>query len=117
MTFHGYHGVLKEEKVLGQKFVVDVAMSTCMRAAGVSDDLGDTVDYARAFDLVRSEVEGETSRDLIECVSARVAEALLREFPAVADVRVGVHKPHVAVTGVLGSLGVEIFRRRGDFDV
>ena len=39
--------------------------------------------------------------------------ALLREFPAVADVRVGVQKPHVAVTGVLGSLGVEIFQTRG----
>jgi dihydroneopterin aldolase len=38
--------------------------------------------------------------------------ALLREFPSVADVRVGVQKPHVAVTGVLGSLGVEIFRTR-----
>lgn len=72
MTFHGYHGVLAEEKVLGQKFVVDVAMSTCMRAAGASDDLSDTVNYARAFDLVKEEVEGE-SRDLIECVSERIA--------------------------------------------
>ena len=72
MTFHGYHGVLREEKVLGQKFVVDVTMSTCMAAAGVSDDLHDTVDYARAFELVKGEVEGE-SRDLIECVSHRIA--------------------------------------------
>jgi hypothetical protein len=41
--------------------------------------------------------------------------ALLHEFPTVEDVLVGVHKPHVAVTGVLVSLGVEIFRRRDDF--
>jgi hypothetical protein len=43
-----------------------------MAAAGASDDLHDTVDYARAFDLVKEEVEGQ-SRDLIECVSARIA--------------------------------------------
>ena len=50
MTFHGYHGVLAEEKSLGQKFVLDVTMSACHRAAGASDDIADTVDYARAFD-------------------------------------------------------------------
>ena len=42
----------------------------------------------------------------------RVASALLRTFPSVADVRVGVRKPHVAVEGVLESLGVEVFRSR-----
>ena len=115
MTFHGYHGVLAEEKSLGQKFVLDVTMSACHRAAGASDDIADTVDYARAFDLVRAEVEGrDNSRNLIERVGERVARALLREFPAVRDVTVGVRKPHVAVVGVLGSLGVEVFRERGD---
>jgi len=111
MVFHAYHGVLPEEKTLGQKFVVDVAMSTCLRAAEASDDIGDTVDYARAFDVVKGEVTG-ASRDLIECVGGRVASALLRTFPSVADVRVGVRKPHVAVEGVLESLGVEVFRSR-----
>ena len=78
LTFHGYHGVLPEEKVLGQKFVIDVTMSTCMAAAGTSDDLNDTVDYARAFDLVKGIVEGE-SKDLIECVGQRIATVRKRE--------------------------------------
>jgi len=52
--------VLKEEKVLGQKFVVDVTMSVCLRAAAASDDLVDTVNYAAAFDLVKTEVEGQS---------------------------------------------------------
>lgn len=114
MTFHGYHGVLPEEKTLGQKFVVDVTMSTCHLKAGASDDIEDTVDYARAFDIVRAEVEGrENARDLIECVGERISRALLDEFPAVADVSVRVEKPHVAVVGVLHSLGVEVYRERG----
>ena len=71
---------MKEEKVLGQKFVVDVTMSVCLRAAAASDDLVDTVNYAAAFDLVKSEVEGQ-SRDLIECLSGRIAAGILREFP------------------------------------
>ena len=114
MTFHGYHGVLPEEKTLGQKFVVDVTMSACHLKAGASDDIEDTVDYARAFDIVRAEVEGrENARDLIERVGERIARALLDEFPTVADVSVRVEKPHVAVVGVLHSLGVEVYRERG----
>lgn len=113
MTFHGYHGVLPEENTLGQKFVVDVTMSACHLKAGASDNIEDTVDYARAFDIVRAEVEGrENAKKLIERVGERVARALLDEFPAVADVSVSVSKPHVAVVGVLESLGVEIYRER-----
>ena len=60
-----------------------------LRAAAASDDLHDTVNYAAAFDLVKSEVEGG-SRDLIECLSGRIAAGLLREFPTV--------RPHTGPT-------------------
>ena len=113
LVFHGYHGVLPEEKSLGQKFVVDVTMSVCHLRSGVSDDIADTVDYAAAYALIRKEVEGkENAKDLIERVGARVAEALLRTFPKVRDVAVRVRKPHVAVDGVVGSLGIEVYRER-----
>lgn len=113
MTFMGYHGVLDAERVLGQKFVVDVTMSADMRAAGASDDIEHTVDYARAYDLVKRRVESDPV-NLIEKVSADIARTLLHEFPTVEDVRVGVRKPHVAVSGVVDSLGVEIYRKRGE---
>ena len=113
MTFMGYHGVLDAERVLGQKFVVDVTMSADMRAAGTSDDIEHTVDYARAYDLVKRRVESDPV-NLIEKVSADIARTLLHEFPTVEDVRVGVRKPHVAVSGVVDSLGVEIYRKRGE---
>ena len=113
MTFTGFHGVLDAERALGQKFVVDVTMSTDTREAGASDDIAHTVDYARAYDLVKRRVESEPA-NLIEKVSADIARTLLEEFPTVEDVRVGVRKPHVAVSGVVDSLGVEIHRKRGE---
>ncbi len=113
LVFHGYHGVLPEEKALGQKFVVDVTMSVCHLRSGASDDIADTVDYAAAYELIRREVEGkENAKDLIERVGAGVADALLRAFPDAKDVAVRVRKPHVAVAGVVGSLGIEVYRDR-----
>ena len=104
---------MPEEKSLGQKFVVDVTMSVCHLRSGASDDIADTVDYAAAYELIRKEVEGkENAKDLIEHVGARIAEGLLRAFPKVRDVAVRVRKPHVAVDGVVGSLGIEVYRER-----
>jgi hypothetical protein len=37
---------------------------------------------------------------------------LLRAFPNAKDVAVRVRKPHVAVAGVVGSLGIEVYRDR-----
>ena len=106
LVFHGYHGVLPEEKALGQKFVVDVTMSVCHLRSGASDDIADTVDYAAAYELIRREVEGkENAKDLIERVGAGVADALLRAFPNAKDVAVRVRKPHALVAGVVGRSG------------
>jgi 7,8-dihydroneopterin aldolase/epimerase/oxygenase len=51
LQFHGFHGVKIEEKKLGQKFVVDVDAWLDLSAAGVSDDIADTVSYT---DIYRS---------------------------------------------------------------
>lgn len=60
---------------------------------------------------IRGIVEGPPAQ-LIEAVAERIAAQLLRGYPSVAAVTVGVAKPHVAVGGVLQSLGVEVTRRR-----
>lgn len=113
MTFYGYHGVRPEEKELGQRFVVDVEMEVDLRAAGASDDLADTVDYSRAYRVVREIVEGP-GRNLLEAVAEETAGALLEAFP-VQGVRVRVSKPHVSIRGaMLDGAAVEIYRRRGD---
>ena len=38
-----------QEKSLGQKFVVDATLYTCLQKAGKSDDLRDTIDYAQIY--------------------------------------------------------------------
>jgi dihydroneopterin aldolase len=56
-------------------------------------------------------VEGPPQQ-LIEAVAERIAGKVLREHAGIAAITVGVNKPHVAVSGVVQSLGVEITRRR-----
>ena len=113
LQFHAYHGVLPSEKELGQKFLVNVEMTaTSLRDASRTDDVSHTVDYAKAFRLIRTLVVSGPQRDLIETVGEDICEGLFREFRLVEKVKVRVEKPCVAIDGDVRSLGIELNRRR-----
>jgi len=100
MTFFGRHGVAKAENELGQKFEVDIEISTDLRQAGRTDRLEHTINYAEVYYLVKvamllvcffncfSElilllyehiVEGEPHK-LIESVAEDVAMRILSQY-------------------------------------
>ncbi len=111
LAFYGHHGVSPHEKALGQRFIVDVTMECDARAAGLSDDLADAVDYVPAYEIVKAVMEGE-SKDLIESVAEDIAGQIL-ETLNVSAVRVTINKPEVAIRGsILSYAGLEIYRRR-----
>src|SRR4051794_33765147 len=92
MVFYGYHGVLPEERALGQRFVVSVEMRLDLRAAGQADDLDKTVNYSAVYGIVRDIVTGPPSQ-LLEAVVERIAADVLRQHPAVQSVMVSIKKP------------------------
>ena len=134
LQFHAYHGVLPSEKSLGQKFLINVEMKTKRRntlsafdtetptptssktsteeVLKAHDRIEHTVDYAKAFTLIKSIVVSGPQRDLIETVGEDIAWQILRQFASVDEVKVSVEKPHVAIDGDLRSLGISLVRRR-----
>jgi len=108
---YGYHGVLPEEKILGQQFVFDVRLSIAECHGVASDDVADTVDYTEVIDVV-TEVATCASYDLLEKLAGSVADAVLQRFP-VDSVWVRVTKPHPPIPCALRSVGVSLEIRRG----
>jgi dihydroneopterin aldolase len=112
MVFYGRHGTVPAERELGQQFVVDVDLHCELRAAGLSDDLAQTVDYSQVYREVRAIVEGPPVA-LTETVAERIAAVILQHHTTVEAVRVCVAKPHVRLEGgVLTGSAVEIVRHR-----
>jgi dihydroneopterin aldolase len=107
MAFFGRHGVFPAERELGARFTVDVELEADLREAAASDHLEDTVDYARAYALVRQVVEGEPCH-LLEAVAERIAAQLL-DLPRVERARVRVRK-RPPLAGEVESMGVEVVR-------
>lgn len=111
MQFYGYHGVNPEERVLGQRYVVDLAADLDLSRAGATDRLEDTVSYSHIYRTVRTVMEGEP-RNLLESAAQAIAARLLAEFPIDA-VSVTVKKPNPPVRGSSIELAaVQIHRSR-----
>ena len=113
MRFMACHGVLPHEREVPQPFEVDVEMGLDLRAAGESDDLDDTVNYAKVYDVV-STVLTVTRKYLIEAIAEEIADDLLRDFDSLRWVRVTVYKPSAPIDGIFSDVGVTILRRRKD---
>jgi dihydroneopterin aldolase len=107
----GRHGYYDWELGRPQPFEVDVELLLDLQPAGLEDDLEQSVDYGRVYEVVRQIVES-TSYRLLEALAEAIAHELLIGFPSVDEVAVRVRKPKVQLGGPLDFAGVEIRRRR-----
>jgi dihydroneopterin aldolase len=110
MKFYGRHGVLSQERELGQRFEVDVEIMLDLAPAGRDDELSKTISYADIYTLVEKVLTGPPYK-LIEALAESIARDILDSFPA-QGVKVMIKKPGAPVPGIFDFMAVEIERCR-----
>ncbi len=105
----GYHGVLPHEAIEGQEFSVDLLVTLDLRAASLSDDLTETINYADLAQIAYDNIVGERVQ-LIERLAGRIAEEISSTYPQITSVSVTVHKPHAPVDVNFEDISVTITR-------
>lgn len=108
MKFFAFHGNIKAEAEIGQRFEVDVELRGSLKMAAISDDLKDTYDYNRIYAAVHRAVTGSRFH-LIEALAEEVSRNILKDYPS-AQVTVTIRKPQIAVDGILDCAEVIITR-------
>jgi dihydroneopterin aldolase len=109
LALHGRHGVLEEEREVGQTFLFDVRLVLADDRATRTDELADTIDYRDVVAVVR-EVSDGRAYCLLEALAGTVADALLARFPA-ERAWVRVRKPAARLEAPVSSTGVSVERR------
>ena len=104
------HGVFEEEASLGQKFMVSAKMYFDSSAAGRTDDLTKSVNYAEVCSNITEWMKTNRCR-LIETVAERLAAKLLRDNPIVREVEVTVKKPWAPIGLPLECVSITIKRK------
>ncbi len=99
-----------EERGREQRLTLDVSLELDLSAAGASDALADTVDYAALAEDIRAALRQARCR-MIEAAAARVAEVCLSDG-RVASVRVRIEKPGVIAGLRAAAVVLERMRER-----
>ncbi len=110
LEFRGRCGVTAEERAKPQPLAVDVELDASLDSAGRSDNLADTIDYAK---IVQRLVEIGTTQEanLLETVAERFFAMLFADFP-IAQASLWLRKLHAPINQVTRSVGIRIERTR-----
>lgn len=109
LEVYAFHGVNKEEKNMGQRFLISLELSLDLRAAGISDDLTKTVNYAELCINIEKEFT-KKKFDLIEAAGEALANYILLNYDSVASVKVLLKKPWAPIGKPIDYAAIEIER-------
>ena len=97
VVIHARHGVMEHETEVGQRFVIDLELSTDLSQSSRTDRLADTVSYSNVVATATAAFKNANYK-LLERAAGAVADAILVAFPRISAVKVTVHKPHTPNT-------------------
>ena len=108
MEFYAFHGHLKEEQIVGNKFLIDLEIETDLEPAGNSDKLEDATDYSMACRIVKLEMEKKSK--LLENIAKRILDSLYLNMKKIKKATVRIRKMNPPVGAKVGSVSVIMSR-------
>jgi len=108
MEFYSFHGHFKEERIVGNKFLVDMTIETDMKIPAESDNLKDAINYQRVYEIVKQQMELKSH--LLEHIAGRILDAIYTEMKGINKVTVKVSKLNPPMGGKIGSVSIILSR-------
>jgi dihydroneopterin aldolase len=92
LRVHAYHGVMEQERKVGNMFEVSVAVKMLLNSEKTfeADDLSDALDYSVLTNLILTEMAIPSS--LLENVAYRIQQRIAKQFPSVISGSVSIAK-------------------------
>lgn len=90
LRFHAFHGVLPQERVVGNDYELSIRIGTDVEAAMQTDNISDTINYATVSRIAAEEMA--KPRALLEAVAYAIGNRIGERFPKVEWVDVDLRK-------------------------
>lgn len=110
MRLHAFHGVLPQEREVGNDYVINLSVDYPIAKAADSDNVADTMSYADAADIIHREMAIQSN--LLENVAMRIARAILNAYAEATEVTVDIMKVAPPMTADCDGAGVVVKLRR-----
>lgn len=106
LRLQAFHGVLPQERTVGNFYTIDLTIGADLAAAVETDDLGDTIDYGAVVRIIREEMDRPSA--LLEHVAGRILRHIAWTFPQATEADLSIAKLAPPVEGEVGSCAVRI---------
>lgn len=106
MEFYARHGYYEEERVIGNKYSVDVTLTLDFKEAALDDKLEGTVNYEKVYEIIRDVMSIDAN--LLEHLAGKMIKALKENFHQVSHVAVKVSKYNPPIKGLCNRAVVEM---------
>ncbi|MDR1880613.1 MAG: dihydroneopterin aldolase [Tannerellaceae bacterium] len=104
LRFYAFHGVLPQETLAGNHFLVHLTLTAPIERALSSDDLDDTINYGAVYRLIEAEMKIPSK--LLEHVAGRILHSLKTHFPQLEEIELTLSKLNPPVGGEAGRASV-----------
>lgn len=106
VRFHAFHGVLPQEGIVGNDYLVNLVLDYDFSSAMKTDDLQGTLNYADVYQKVREEMAVPSK--LLEHVAGRIAHRLFSDFPEIQKLQLSITKVNPPMGADSDGAGVEV---------
>ena len=106
VRFHAFHGVLPQEGIVGNDYLVNLVLDYDFSSAMKTDDLQGTLNYAEVYQKVREEMAVPSK--LLEHVAGRIAHRLFSDFPEIQKLQLSITKVNPPMGADSDAAGVEV---------
>ncbi len=106
VRFHAFHGVLPQEGIVGNDYLVNLVLDYDFFSAMKTDDLQGTLNYAEVYQKVREEMAVPSK--LLEHVAGRIAHRLFSDFPEIQKLQLSITKVNPPMGADSDGAGVEV---------
>ena len=106
MEFYARHGYYEEERVIGNKYSVDVTLEVDFSEAASDDKLDGTVNYEQVYEIVQNVMSIDAN--LLEHLAGKMIKELKDSFNQVTRVWVKVSKYNPPIKGLCTRATVEL---------
>mgnify|MGYP002775501132 FL=1 len=106
VRFHAFHGVLPQEGIVGNDYLVNLVLDYDFSSAMQTDDLQETLNYAEVYQKVREEIAVPSK--LLEHVAGRIAHRLFSDFPEIQKLQLSITKVNPPMGADSDGAGVEV---------
>lgn len=106
VRFHAFHGVLPQEGIVGNDYLVNLVLDYDFSSAMQTDDLQGTLNYAEVYQKVREEMAVPSK--LLEHVAGRIVHRLFSDFPEIQKLQLSITKVNPPMGADSDGAGVEV---------